>query len=101
MSARTSTDVHNGTLFSTDSGGLSTVAGRSAARTPTSVGVDQLPDCGDLAPELVVDRDLAIDLVARVKHGRMVPPAELGADPQERHVRLLAQIGRASCRERV
>src|SRR5438045_4795469 len=90
MSAPTTTDVHNAGPFSTDSGHLSTAAGRSAARTASSVGVDQLPDRRDLTPELVVDRDLAVDLVARVEHGRVIATAEFGTDPQERDVRLLA-----------
>src|SRR3954454_19862916 len=90
MSAPTTTDVHNADPFSTDSGRLSTAAGRSAARTPSSVGVDQLPDGRDLTAELVVDRDLAVDLVARVEHRRVVATAEFCADPQERHVGLLA-----------
>ena len=43
----------------------------------------QLPDRG-LAAQLIVDRDLAIDLVAGVEHRRMVSSAQLGPDPEQR-----------------
>jgi hypothetical protein len=47
------------------------------------VGVDELAHRRDLPAQLVVDRHLAVDLVARVQHRRVVPAAELRADPQE------------------
>src|SRR5450755_1795054 len=61
-----------------------------APRAGRSVGVDQLAHSGDLAPKLVVGRRLAVDLVAGVEDRGVVPPAELGTDPQERHVGLFA-----------
>ena len=54
----------------------------SAEARPALVGVDQLADGGDLAAQLVVDGDLAGDLVAGVEDGGVVAPAELGADAQ-------------------
>src|SRR6476646_3411943 len=64
--------------------------GRRRRTATRSVGVDQLPDRGDLAAQLVVDGDLTIDLVAGVQDGRVVTSAELGPDPQQRDVGLLA-----------
>src|SRR6185369_7180800 len=61
-----------------------------AARPPRSVGVDQLADRRDLAAKLVVAGRFAGDLVAGVEDRRVVPTAELRADPEERHVGLLA-----------
>jgi len=55
----------------------------TAARPPRSVGVDQLADRGDLPAQVIVDRDLPVDLVARVQDRRVVPATELGADAQE------------------
>src|SRR5438132_12253405 len=54
------------------------------------VRVDQLADRRDLPPELVVDLHFARDLAAGVEDRGVVPPSELGADPQQRCVRLLA-----------
>ncbi len=70
-------DVHNGVRFSTESSGLSTRGGslRPFRATPASVGVDQLPDRGDLASQLIVVGRLAGDLVARVEHRGVVPAA--------------------------
>ena len=58
---------------------------RAARPSPTagSVGVDQLADRGDLAAQLVVRARFAGDLVAGVEDRGVVPPAELGADPEE------------------
>src|SRR5215218_2760724 len=92
-------DVHNRGWFSTDSAPLSTIERskwtrrawprnvRAMSRS-RSVGVDQLPDGGDLTPELVVDGDLARDLVAGVQDRRVIPAAKLGTDPEERDIRL-------------
>src|SRR5215213_9184376 len=55
-----------------------------------SVGVDELPNRGDLPAQLVVAGRLASDLVAGVQHRGMVAPTQLGADAQERDVGLLA-----------
>ena len=57
-------------------------AARARIRRP-SIGVDQLPYRGDLAPQLVVHGRLAGDLVARVEDRRMIAPAQLRADPEQ------------------
>src|ERR1019366_2922986 len=59
-------------------------------RTGRSISVDQLAYGGDLATELGPGRRLAVDLVAGGEDRGVVSAAELGTDPQERHVRLLA-----------
>src|SRR6185436_20032485 len=63
---------------------------RVPRRRAALVGVDQLPDGRDLAAQLVVDGDLAVDLLAGMQDRGMVTPAELGTDPEQRDVRLLA-----------
>lgn len=55
--------------------------GRAPDAGSRLLGVDQLADRRDLAAELVVVRDLARDLVARMEDGGVVAIAELGADP--------------------
>src|SRR6187200_1098112 len=73
--------VHRRAWFSTDSRWLSTGRGPgmgfAAGPRRCSVGVDQLADRGDLAAQLVVDRHLAVDLVAGMQDRRMVAAAEL------------------------
>jgi hypothetical protein len=90
-------DVHNHPRLSTESTRLSTRKGPGrafACRPPSAEGrlvrVDQLADRGDLAPQLIVDGRLAGDLVAGMEDGRVVPATQLGADPQQRDVGLLA-----------
>ena len=63
---------------------------RRTAISGASVGVDELSDRGELSPQLLVRGGLAAYLVAGVDHRGVVPPAELGADPEERDVGLLA-----------
>ena len=48
-----------------------------------SVGIDQLTNGGQIAPQLLVFLRLAVDLVARVENGRVVAPAKLLADTQQ------------------
>ena len=99
--------VHTGPRFSTEFGPRYPQPGQAGAaaagdprpggtgrrgRRPAgaSVGVDQLADGRDVAAQLVVDGDLAVDLVAGVEDRGVVAAAQLGADPEERDVRLLA-----------
>ena len=44
-------------------------------------GVQHLPERRDLAPEIVVVGHLALDLVAPVKDGRVVPSTQRLPDP--------------------
>ena len=93
---------HRGTLFHRIGAVIHSQGGRTVSRRTSrrgrrarhaeggSVRVDELADRGDLAPQLVVDGRLAVDLVAGMEDRRVVATAELGADPEERHVGLLA-----------
>src|SRR4026209_381109 len=59
-----------------------------AAATPESIGVDELSNCRQIAPQLLVLLALAVDLLACVQDRRMVASAELLADAQKGHVGL-------------
>src|SRR5918996_5578860 len=80
------TIVHTGPQISTRTGYLSTTTRPARA----SLGVDHLPHRADLAPHLVVLMELAGDLVVGVEHGRVIAPAQLGADAQQADVGLLS-----------
>jgi len=63
--------------------GRATLPGHRAAK-PLVLGVrvDEVPNRGQFAPQVLVARGFLVDLVAGVEHGGVVAPAQLGADPE-------------------
>src|SRR5690348_10265402 len=65
-------------------------SGRENWRFSGLVGIEHLAECPDVAPEVVVLRHLALDLLAAMQDGRVVTTTERLADPQQRRLGLLA-----------